>query len=113
MAVAGAQPCRATAAWTSLGIWMAWPAATAAVSGRTFAAASDLVVKLLAAAIDQRVSPGCTVCATKAPAEAGRNRAMSARAVALVRRRRKLYPFRRIERGFAVTPAGPCRARAA
>src|SRR3954447_22421165 len=92
---------------------MVCPATTAAVSGRPFAAASDLVVKLFAAEIDQRVSPGWTVCATKAPAEAGRNRAMTARAVALVKRRRKLYPFRRIERGFAVTAAGPCRTRAA
>src|SRR4051794_35121657 len=110
---AGAPPCSADAAWGTLGIWIVCPATTSAVAGRPFAAASDRVVKLLAAAIDQRVSPGWTVCATYAPAEAGASRATSAAMAAPSVERRNGYPSRWIEGGFAVTQGRPCRARAA
>ena len=48
-------------------------ATTCASSGSPLAAASARVVKLLAAAIDHRVSPGCTVCGAPATARCGRN----------------------------------------
>jgi hypothetical protein len=48
----------AAAASASEGIWIVVPATTCAVSGSPLAAASERVVKLLAAAIDQSVSPG-------------------------------------------------------
>ena len=55
---------RERAAASRKGILMLVPATTCASSERPFAAASARVVKLLAAAIDQRVSPGSTVWTT-------------------------------------------------
>src|SRR5215204_373918 len=98
----GALPWSAAAAWYSLGICTVCPATTCAVSGTPFAAASDRVVKLLAAAIDQSVSPGWTVWATDASAAAGANRVASAAKAAPMMGRRKVYPFPRTGRGFVV-----------
>src|SRR4051794_14757805 len=105
----GAPLWSAVAAWDSLGIWIVWPVTTCAVSASPLAAASDRVVKLLAAAIDQRVSPGCTVCATDAPDEAGVSSRTSAAKATPRTERRKVYPSRRIAAGFAVTRSAPCR----
>jgi hypothetical protein len=52
-----------------LGIWIVLPSTTFEFSERPFAAASARVVKLFAAAMDHRLSPGWTTCGT--PAEAG------------------------------------------
>jgi hypothetical protein len=51
-------PANAVAASASEGIWIVVPVTTCAVSGSPLAAARERVVKLLAAAIDQSVSPG-------------------------------------------------------
>ena len=59
------------------------PITTFAVSDRPFEAASARVVRLLAAAIDQRVSPDSTVWGTAAPA--GAESARAAAAVAVMR----------------------------
>src|SRR4051794_1724817 len=105
---AGAPLCSAEAAWYSLGIWIVWPVTTWAVSASPLAAASDRVVKLLAAAIDQSVSPGWTVCATNALDVAGASSVTSAAMATPRMERRKMYPSRRIRRGFAVTRTAPC-----
>src|SRR3954470_13412725 len=99
----GAPLWSAVAAWDSLGIWIVWPVTTCDVSDSPLAAASARVVKLLAAAIDQRVSPGCTVCATNALDVAGANSVASAAMATPRMERRKMYPSRRIVRAFAVT----------
>src|SRR5437763_16023107 len=64
---AGAAPSAADASAT-LGIFSVVPATTGEVSDRPLAAANERVVKLLAAAIDHRVSPGWTTCGTAAAA---------------------------------------------
>src|SRR3954466_4757857 len=71
---AGVIPARWSAAAPSAidGIWIVEPRTTGDVSLRPLAAASERVVKLLAAAIDQRVSPGWTTCGTLALAAAGK-----------------------------------------
>jgi hypothetical protein len=61
------------AASSSEGIQIVWPRITFAVPGRPSAAASARLVRLLAAAIDQSVSPGPTVWATWAAAGGSRD----------------------------------------
>ena len=78
---AGAAPVpvpSAVAASASLGMLMVEPSTTFASGESPFAAARALVVRLLAAAMDQRVSPGWTVCATEALAGAAAAIAASA-----------------------------------
>src|SRR4051794_18744244 len=84
---AGAIPARCSAAVPSAidGIWIVEPSTTGEVSLSPFAAASERVVKLLAAAIDQRVSPGWTTCGTLA--EAGRTESRKREIVSRGRRR--------------------------
>ena len=53
-----------------LGTRIVAPSTTCELSDRPLYAATVRVVRLLAAAIDQSVSPGCTVCATSAAAGA-------------------------------------------
>lgn len=78
----GAEPpsASALAASASEGILIVWPATTRVSSGTPLAAASAPVVKLLASASDQSVSPGCTVCTTCA--DAGAATAIATRAAA-------------------------------
>jgi hypothetical protein len=54
-----------------VGTWIVEPSTTWLSSERPLKAATVRVVRLLAAAIDQRVSPGCTTWGTAAPAAAG------------------------------------------
>src|SRR3954447_20225287 len=54
---------------------MVLPSTTCEVSERPLNAATVRVVRLLAAAIDHSVSPGCTTCGTAAPAGAASKRA--------------------------------------
>jgi hypothetical protein len=84
----GAAPPSAAAASCSEGIWIVLPATTWASSGRPFAAASERVVKLLAAAIENSVSPGCTVCGTLAAAGAAND--SNTKATSGVRRERPM-----------------------
>src|SRR4051795_3384216 len=56
---------------TVLGTMIVLPRTTCAFSDRPLKAATVRVVRLLAAAIDHRVSPGATTCGTAAPALAG------------------------------------------
>src|SRR3954471_2079081 len=67
---AGTMPafCSAAAPSATDGIWIVAPRTTGEVSLSPFAAASDRVVKLFAAAIDHRVSPGWTTWGTLADA---------------------------------------------
>src|SRR4051794_32699275 len=69
---AGVMPALCSAAVPSAieGIWIVPPSTTFDVSLRPLAAASERVVKLFAAAIDHKVSPGWTTWGTFA--EAGR-----------------------------------------
>src|SRR3954470_22211881 len=53
------------------------PSTTCELSDRPLKAATVRVVRLLAAAIDHSVSPGCTVCGTAAPEGAAKSRANS------------------------------------
>src|SRR3954452_4694536 len=71
---AGTMPafCSAAAPSAIDGIWIVAPSTTGEVSLRPFAAASDRVVKLFAAAIDHRVSPGWTTWGTLALAAGGK-----------------------------------------
>src|SRR3954466_11705510 len=71
---AGVIPARCNAAAPSAtdGIWIVEPRTTGDVSLRPLAAATERVVKLFAAAIDHRLSPGWTTCGTLAPAAAGK-----------------------------------------
>src|SRR3954469_18108927 len=66
--MAGVMPAlwRAVEASEMLGTWIVLPSTTFEFSDRPFAAASARVEKLLAAAIDQSDSPGCTTCGTLA-----------------------------------------------
>src|SRR3954447_10330420 len=54
---------------------MVLPSTTCELSDSPLYAATVRVVRLLAAAIDHRVSPGCTTCGTAAPAGATNTRA--------------------------------------
>src|SRR5215211_1014521 len=101
-----APPDRADAASPSLGIQIVCPRTTLAVSGRPLAAASERVVKLFAAAIDQTVSPGPTVCATRAQAGAASISVSVAARAAIRKERRNEYPF-------SSTVPGPSRSRRA
>src|SRR5215211_2281519 len=100
-----APPDRADAASPSLGIQIVCPRTTLAVSGRPLAAASERVVKLFAAAIDQSVSPGPTVCATRAQAGAASISVSVAARAAIRKERRNEYLFLRLCRALR----GPAR----
>src|SRR3954452_19858452 len=67
-AVATGTPPSAADAWVTLGTLNVVPAITAEASDRPLAAAKARVVKLLAAAIDHRVSPGWTTWGADAAA---------------------------------------------
>src|SRR5436305_12281816 len=73
---------RAAAPSVTLGISIVWPATTCASTGKPLNAATVRVVRLLAAEIDQRVSPALTVCGTAAPALGGSPTAIPASSIA-------------------------------
>ena len=73
---------------------MVLPRTTCASGDSPFAAASARVVKPLAAAIDQRVSRGMTVCGTLAAAGAGRSAAAGTLSRARHKRRKFDLPCR-------------------
>src|SRR6476661_3896080 len=83
--------CSAATPSAMLGIWIVAPRTTGEVSLRPLAAASERVVKLLAAAIDHRVSPGWTTWGTLADAAAGKI-ASRKKEIVSGRRRRMALP---------------------
>ena len=95
--------CSVRAASPSAGIITVEPSTTFASGESPLNAASERVVKLLAAAIVHRVSPGPTVCGTAAGAEA-----------AMVRVARPVTPASRSERmrqSVSHRPQRPCNRR--
>ncbi len=71
-AAGAAAPPSAAAPSLTVGTWMVEPITTCASGEIPFTAATVRVVRLFAAAMDHRVSPGWTVWGTEAWAEAGR-----------------------------------------
>src|SRR3954464_5485679 len=88
------------------------PSTTCELSDRPLKAATVRVVRLLAAAIDHRVSPGWTVCGTVAEAVAGSARVAAKRTAdrRVVRKRGLRAPGGRI-RALPATPRFPSGAR--
>src|SRR5690349_5864862 len=82
--------CSAAAPSAIEGIWIVEPRTTGEFSLSPLAAATERVVKLLAAAIDHSVSPGWTTCGMLALAEAGKIASTKKEIVSRGRRRMAL-----------------------